>query len=107
MTDSLGGRFSALNPSLKVTPRLSRKVDIGGYTFSSEPLTTCPRSRKAAATDPMAVPQMPMKWKLRVALLTSRSLRAEPPFRYEQNQMRSKRPPAAHEMHLAERIKKD
>src|ERR1700730_8272628 len=38
-----------------------RKVDMGGYTFSSDPLMTKPRSRMAAATAPIAVPQTPIK----------------------------------------------
>jgi hypothetical protein len=38
--------------------------------FSSEPVTVKPRSRKAAATDPIAVPQMPRKWKLAGAPIT-------------------------------------
>src|SRR5438067_9928442 len=38
--------------------------------FSSEPVTMKPRSRNAAATDPIAVPQMPRKWKLRGAPIT-------------------------------------
>ena len=42
-------------------PWLSRNVDIGGYMFSSEPVTVNPRSRSAAATAPIAVPQMPRK----------------------------------------------
>jgi hypothetical protein len=38
--------------------------------FSSEPVTVKPRSRKAAATAPIAVPQMPRKWKWRGAPVT-------------------------------------
>src|SRR5712692_1784151 len=38
--------------------------------FSSEPVTLSPRSRNAAATDPIAVPQIPRKWKLRGASFT-------------------------------------
>jgi hypothetical protein len=33
-------------------------------------VTVKPRSRKAAATAPIAVPQMPRKWKLRGAPIT-------------------------------------
>jgi hypothetical protein len=52
-----------------------RKSDIGGKIFSSDPLTVKPRSRKAAATDPIAVPQMPRKWKWRGSPITRISLR--------------------------------
>jgi hypothetical protein len=52
-----------------------RKSDIGGKIFSSDPLTVKPRSRKAAATEPIAVPQMPRKWKWRGSPITRISLR--------------------------------
>jgi hypothetical protein len=41
--------------------RSSRNEDIGGYIPSSDPEIVYPRSFKAAATEAMAVPQMPIK----------------------------------------------
>jgi hypothetical protein len=38
--------------------------------FSSDPVIVNPLSRKADATDPIAVPQMPRKWKLAGAPIT-------------------------------------
>src|SRR4030095_1223898 len=53
--------FSARYPSFNEMPFSWRNVDIGGYTFSSDPVTLNPRSFSAAATDAMAVPQLPRK----------------------------------------------
>ena len=38
----------------------AKNVDMGGYTLWSEPVTANPLSRIAAATDAMAVPQIPV-----------------------------------------------
>src|SRR5215213_11013937 len=48
--------------------------------FSSDPVTMNPRSRNAAATDPIAVPQMPRKWKSRGAFGMRIPLGAEKRF---------------------------
>jgi hypothetical protein len=53
--------FAARYPFSNVIPRDSRNVEIGGYTALSLPLIRNPRSFIAAATAPIAVPQMPMK----------------------------------------------
>jgi hypothetical protein len=45
--------------------------------FSSEPETVNPRSFNAAATDPIAVPHIPRKWKWRGSALLMRILYAE------------------------------
>jgi hypothetical protein len=43
-------------------PRSARKVDIGGYTLLSDPVTWNPALlRRATATEAIAVPQMPVK----------------------------------------------
>src|SRR5437667_3439778 len=46
--------------------------------FSSEPLTRKPHSHNSAATDPIAVPQIPRKWNFRGASLVTRIPYAAP-----------------------------
>jgi hypothetical protein len=35
---------------------------MGGYTFSSEPVTVWPAARSSPASEAMAVPAMPIRW---------------------------------------------
>ena len=42
-------------------PSDSNMVDIGGYTFSSEPVTRCPRACSIPASEAIAVPQIPIR----------------------------------------------
>jgi hypothetical protein len=42
-------------------PKPSSIVDIGGYTFSSDPVTLCPRACNIPARLAIAVPQIPIK----------------------------------------------
>src|SRR3712207_3242480 len=54
-------------------PSAARKSLIGGYTFSSDPLTSQPRLRSSAASVAIAVPQTPMRW-IRLLRLNGRFL---------------------------------
>jgi len=47
-------------------PLLAKKVDIGGYTFWSEPVMLHPISFNAAASEAIAVPQIPTKCIVRI-----------------------------------------
>src|SRR5439155_7097967 len=47
------------NPSVSAMPNDCNCVDIGGYTFASQPVTRWPAACAIAAIPPMNVPQMP------------------------------------------------
>ena len=50
------------NPRRSGTPSSASCVDIGGYTCSSDPRTSCPAALSSPASEPIPVPQMPIKW---------------------------------------------
>src|SRR5579862_1149975 len=54
-----GCKFSSRNPSFQRMPNESSKVEAGGYTFTSEPVTRKPRSLSIPATGAIAEPEMP------------------------------------------------
>src|SRR6266852_563672 len=57
-----GVRLAGSNAVEQEMPRAWRKLEAGGYTPASEPVTLCPRSRSMAASGDIAEPQMPIMW---------------------------------------------
>src|SRR5512142_1109275 len=57
-------------------PQRSSCVDMGGYTFSSEPVTSWPAALSMPANDPIPVPATPMRWmrRMRSQSVTERSV---------------------------------